>query len=134
MGQWSRFAPLRPVGIRVAAMLPISRAIPWRTCGLTLFALAGIAIAAGSMVDDQQLPRIATPQEPVVVSSACEQADRASLPRLVRLLERNRPSDVIVLERAIHALNIARRHCQYGWTERGLEDYRWLDGWLIDHQ
>jgi hypothetical protein len=64
----------------------------------------------------------------------CAMADRANVALLLPLLERNAPNDVTVVERAIHTLNLARRRCQYGWTEMGLDNYRWLTRWLEDHR
>jgi hypothetical protein len=71
---------------------------------------------------------------PVVPDHACAMADRANLALLLPLLERNAPNDVTIVERAIHALNLARRRCQYGWTEMALDNYRWLTRWLEDHR
>jgi hypothetical protein len=64
----------------------------------------------------------------------CLAADRANVARLTPLLVRNGPNDIAILERAIHALNIARRHCQYGWVEPAMDNYRWLESWIEDHR
>ena len=68
--------------------------------------------------------------EPVHLSPRCQEADRASVAQLSDILQRNRPGDGAILERAIYTLNVARRHCLYEWEGRGFEDYEWLRRWL----
>ena len=67
-------------------------------------------------------------------SRLCEEADRARVAELVDILGRNRPTDAPVLERAVYALNVARRHCAYGWSDIAGEQYAWLHQWLDDHK
>jgi hypothetical protein len=70
---------------------------------------------------------------PTAMSAACQQADRTAVDQVAALLERNGPADAPVLERAVHTLNLARRHCLYEWDGRGLDDYQWLGRWLSEH-
>jgi len=71
--------------------------------------------------------------EPAALSRACQDVDHARVAHLVQVLERNRPDDAPVIERAIYALNIARRHCLYGWSDTAAEQYDWLNSWLNEH-
>jgi hypothetical protein len=71
--------------------------------------------------------------EPAPTSAPCREADRTAVDQLAAFLERNGPTDAPVLERAIHTLNLARRHCFYDWDGRGLDDYQWLSRWLSEH-
>ena len=72
--------------------------------------------------------------ETVAYSRACQDADHARVAQLVQILERNQPTDAAVLERAVYALNIARRHCLYGWSDVAEEQYAWLNQWLEEHR
>jgi hypothetical protein len=64
----------------------------------------------------------------------CLAADRAHVALLVPLLTRGAQKDIAILDRAIHALNVARRHCQYGWVEPAMDNYRWLADWIESHR
>jgi hypothetical protein len=66
--------------------------------------------------------------------SNCLAADRASVALLIPLMTRNNPNDIAMLERAIHGLNVVRRHCQYGWVGPAMDNYRWLQSWVEDHR
>jgi hypothetical protein len=88
--------------------------------------VGGVAIHAAETVEPPVASFVSTP--------ACQDADRASIAELAQVLERNRSTDAPVLERAVHALNIARRHCLYGWNELASEQYDWLDRWLAEHR
>jgi hypothetical protein len=70
----------------------------------------------------------------VAYSRACQEADHARVAQLVHILERNQPTDAAVLERAVYSLNIARRHCLYGWSDIAEEQYAWLNQWLEEHR
>jgi hypothetical protein len=72
--------------------------------------------------------------ESVAFLHACQAADHARVAQLVQILERNQPTDAAVLERAVYALNIARRHCLYGWSDIAEEQYAWLNQWLEEHR
>jgi hypothetical protein len=85
------------------------------------------------IVDAPNNDRAIRTVEPAVVSSRCQESDRATVAQLAAFLERNRPADAPILERAIDALNMARRHCRYEWDGRGLDDYQWLSRWLSEH-
>jgi hypothetical protein len=103
---------------------------------LIIFAVsAAVAVAVGVItyqpnIDDQSTDRDVGVVEPAGVSPRCLEADRASVVQLATVLERNRPENAAILERANFTLSIARRHCLYGWHERALEDYEWLKRWL----
>jgi hypothetical protein len=108
-----------------------------RPSNLMIFAVAAaIAVAALThqpILDASSTDRDARIVEPVRASPGCLEADRASVAQLAALLERNGPADAPILERAIHTLNVARRHCLYEWDGCGLEDYQWLSRWLSEH-
>jgi hypothetical protein len=117
MGNWARsgntqskWAELRVLGSVSAIGLAVS--------GLVIYA------------DD----RAELTVEPSASSRVCQDADHARVAQLVEVLERNRSTDAPVLERAIYALNIARRHCLYGWSDIAGEQYDWLNHWLEDHK
>jgi hypothetical protein len=100
---------------------------------------ATVAIAVGALayqpsLDVQSTDRAVGIAEPVRVSPRCLEADRAGVAQLAAFLERNGPADAPVLERAIHTLNVARRHCLYDWNGRGLKDYELLSRWLSEHR
>jgi esterase/lipase len=88
--------------------------------------MGGMALRAADTAEPPAASFVSTP--------ACQDADRASLAQLVQLLERNRSTDAPVLERAVHALNVARRHCLYGWNDLASQQYDWLDHWLAEHR
>jgi len=67
-------------------------------------------------------------------SPLCLDADRTRVAQLIGILERNRPADEPVLERAVSGLNLARLHCVSGWNEVAGELYEWLGQWLDDHR
>ena len=90
-------------------------------------------LAYQPVLDTASTARDARTAEPVVLSPRCQEADRASVAQFVNLLQQNRPGDAPILERAIHTLNTARRHCLYAWEGRGFEDYDWLRRWLSEH-
>jgi hypothetical protein len=96
-------------------------------------AVAVGAVTAESSLDLQSTNRNVGIAETVNVSPRCREIDRAMVAQLTALLERNGPTDAAILERAIYTLNVARRHCLYGWNDRGLEDYEWLRRWLSEH-
>jgi hypothetical protein len=64
----------------------------------------------------------------------CVVADRANVALIEPILARNGPSDIALLERAVRALNAARRHCQYGWVGAAVENYDWLKRWLEEQR
>jgi hypothetical protein len=107
-----------------------------RSSNLVILAVsAAVAVAVGVLAYQPELDvpgayRDAPTANPARVSQRCLEADRASVAQLASLLERNRPADGPILERAIHTLNTARRHCLYDWQGRGLDDYQWLGRWL----
>jgi hypothetical protein len=116
-----------------------ARRLDRRSSNLVLLAVpAAVAIAVGALayqtvLDTQRTDRPARTAEPVRVSPRCLEADRARVAQLATFLQRNGSTDAPVLERAIHALNVARRHCLYDWEGRGLEDYQWLGRWLDEN-
>jgi hypothetical protein len=102
-----------------------------------LAASTAVAIAVGVLTyqpvsDVAGGERGARITQPAPVSPRCREADRGSVAQLATLLERNGTADAPILERAIHTLNIARRHCLYDWN-RGLDDYQWLSRWLSEN-
>src|SRR5262249_36595761 len=107
-----------------------------RVSNLVIFGVsAAVAIAVGVLAyepvpDAPDTDRAAQIAEPARLSPRCQEADRATVAQLAAFLERNSPADVPTLERAIHTLNLARRHCLYDWDGRGLQDYQWLSRWL----
>jgi hypothetical protein len=97
------------------------------------FRLPAAVAAIGLVVSGVTLRAMDNAEPPVasyVSTPACQDADRTSLAPLVQMLERNRSTDAAALERAVHALNIARRHCLYGWNDLASQQYDWLDRWL----
>ena len=96
-------------------------------------AIAVAVLAHDSTLDVPNAARVARIVESAPVSPRCREADRATVAQLAALLERNGPTDAPILDRAIHTLNVARRHCLYDWDGRGLEDYQWLGRWLSEH-
>ena len=88
--------------------------------------VGGIALRAADNAEPPVASFVSTP--------ACQDADRASVAQLVQVLERNRSTDAPVLERAVHGLTIARRHCLYGWNDLASEQYAQLDRWLDDNR
>ena len=62
--------------------------------------------------------------------SRCNDADRAAVAQLLPLMGRTTEADGYVVDRALHALDIARTHCRYGWVETGLGNYAWLERWI----
>ena len=88
--------------------------------------VGGIALRAADSGEPPAASFVSTP--------ACQDADRASVAQLVRVLERNRSTDAPVLERAVNALTIARRHCLYGWNDLASEQYERLDRWLDENR
>jgi hypothetical protein len=103
-----------------------------RFSNLAIFAAsAAVAVAVGVLAyqpvpDTGNTARDSRTAEPIRLSPRCQEADRASVVQLFDLLQHNRPGDAAILERAIHTLNTARRHCLYDWEGRGFEDYEWL--------
>lgn len=110
-----------------------------RFSNLTIFAAStAVAVAVAVLTyqpvsDTGSTARDARTAEPVGLSPRCQEADRASVAQLAALLQRNGPADAPILERAIHTLNVARRHCLYDWEGRGQEDYQWLSRWLSEN-
>jgi hypothetical protein len=98
---------------------------------LALVATIGLVVGGVTL---HAMDNTEPPAASFVSTPACQDADRASLAQLIQVLERNRSTDAAVLERAVHALNIARRHCLYGWNELASEQYDWLDRWLAEHR
>jgi hypothetical protein len=96
-------------------------------------AVAVAVLAHQPILDVPNTDREARILEPARVSPRCREADRATVAQLAAFLERNSPTDAPILERAIHTLNMTRRHCLCEWDGRGLEDYRWLSCWLSEH-
>jgi len=102
--------------------------------GFCAAAAVAAAILAGQADLDGGSSALGTRSVPLVpISAPCRQADHTAVDQLATFLNRNAPTDAPVLERAIHALNIARRHCLYEWDRRGLEDYEWLNRWVSEH-
>jgi hypothetical protein len=114
------------------------RRLDRRSQNLVIFAVStAVAIAVGVLTyqpasDAQGGEREARIMQPAPVSPRCREADRASVAQLAAFLERNGTADAPILERAIHALNVARRHCLYDW-DHGLDDYQWLSRWLSEN-
>ena len=112
-------------------MLRASRPSKWRWSHVVIAAAITIALAIGVGFDryssDVSIER-------VVPSVICQEADRKVIAHLVTILERNRPTDVSVIERSIYALNTARRHCLHGWNDIASEQYEWLESWLDEHK
>jgi hypothetical protein len=110
-----------------------------RSSNLVIFGVsAAVAIAVAVLahqptLDASNTDRAARIVEQARLSPRCQEADRATIAQLATFLERNSPTDAPVLERAIHTLNVARRHCLYDWDGRGLNDYQWLSRWLSEH-
>ena len=115
-----------------------NRRFDWRSSNLLIAAVsAGVALAVAlftyqPVFEIAGIEREARAVEPARASPRCLEADRASVAQLAAFLQRNSPTDAPILERAIHTLNVARRHCLYEWDGRGLEDYRWLGRWLSE--
>ena len=104
---------------------------------VTLAVSTAVAIAVGVLTyepasDAQGGQREARIVQPAPVSPRCREADRAGVAHLAAFLERNGSADAPILERAIHTLNVARRHCLYDW-DRGLDDYQKLSRWLNEN-
>jgi hypothetical protein len=115
------------------------RRFDWRFSNIAIFTVSA-AVAVGvavltyqPVIDTGGTVRGARTAERAPLSPRCQEADRASIAQLGDLLQRNRPRDAAILERAIHALNTARRHCLYDWEGRGFEDCEWLRRWLSKH-
>lgn len=110
-----------------------------RVSNLTIFAAsAAVAIAVAVLawqpdLDGGSIALSTGTAQPGLTSARCREADRTAVDQLAAFLERNGPTDAPVLERALHTLNLARRHCLYDWDSRGLDDYRWLGRWLSEH-
>ena len=101
------------------------------------FRLLASVTAIGMVVGGMAIHAMDSAEPPAasfVSTPACQDADRARLAQFVQVLERNRSTDAPVLERAVHALNIARRHCLYGWNDLASEQYDWLDRWLGENR
>jgi hypothetical protein len=122
----------------VSIMATGDRRLDRRSSNLVILAVsAAVAIAVGVATFQPALDAQGTDRDarkPVAASARCLEADRANAAQLAALVERNRPADAPILERAIHALNVARRHCLYDWEGRGLDDYQWLSRWLSQHR
>lgn len=113
------------------------RRLDRRLSNRTILAIAtavavAVAVLAYPPADGGSLVGEARIAEPVALSPRCQEVDRAGVAQLAAFLERNRPTDAPILERAIHALNVARRHCLYDW-DRGADDYQWLSRWLSEN-
>ena len=87
--------------------------------GLLFSAVVVFALGLGETNLDTDVP-----------SQLCQDEDQARVAQLVKILQRNRPTDAPVLERAVDALNIARRECLYGWSDVAAAHYDWLTHWL----
>jgi hypothetical protein len=98
-----------------------------------LASVAAIGLVVGGMAL-QALYSAEPPAASFVSTPACQDADRAGVAQLVRVIERNRSTDAPVLERAVNALTIARRHCLYGWNDLASEQYAQLDRWLDENR
>ncbi|MBN9086479.1 MAG: hypothetical protein J0J01_06185 [Reyranella sp.] len=115
------------------------RQLERRLSNLTIFATSILVAAAVAVLAWQPDPDTASmalntgTTGPTPVSQQCREADRAAVADLARFLGRNGSTDAPVLERAVHMLNLARRHCFYDWNGRGLDDYQWLRRWLGEH-
>ena len=109
-----------------------------RVSNLTIFAAAAaVATAAAAAwqpdLDAGSIAFSTGMAQPALTSAGCREADRTAVAQFATFLERNGPTDAPVLERALHTLNLARRHCLYDWDDRALDDYRWLGRWLDEH-
>ena len=115
-------------------MLRTSRPSKWRWPHAVIPVAATIALAIGVGFEPHASGPSEVTTERVVPSAICQEVDRKAITHLVTILERNRPNDASVIERSIHALNIARRHCLYGWNDIASEQYQWLESWLDEHR
>jgi len=107
------------------------------TVAFAVAAAVGIAVGVITyqpIVDVQRADRESGSNASDGLSPRCLEADRAAVAQLAMVLERNRPANAAILERANFTLSIARRHCFYGWNERALEDYEWLKRWLSEQR
>jgi hypothetical protein len=102
------------------------RNLTWTALALAL--LAGLVqVGMGRLATD-------TATDAELGEPDCRRADSAAAAQLQSLLARNRSGDAGVIERAVHGLNVARKHCQYGWSDKALDSYRWLERWIEDHR
>jgi len=122
-------------------MVTSQRQLDRKSSNFVIFAIsAGVAMATAALAYQPDLGAAQSTEpsirivEPLRMSARCLEADRATVGQIEPLLQRNAPADGPVLERALHTLNVARRHCQYDWEERGLKDYQWLSRWLSAHR
>src|SRR5215469_6413143 len=115
-------------------MMRASCTSKWRRPHVLIPTAVTIALAIGVGFDRfSSEPNIVT-MERVAPSAICQEADRKAVTHFVAILERNRPTDASVIERSIYALNIARRHCLYGWNDTASERYEWLERRLDEHK
>jgi hypothetical protein len=91
--------------------------------GLLFSAIVVFALGLGETIIDSADP-----------SQLCQDEDQARVVQLVKILQRNRPTDAPVLERAVDALNIARRECLHGWSDVAAAHYDWLTHWLDEQK
>jgi len=104
----------------------------WYSLGvLTLIIAPGLLFSA-AVIFVADLGEAAV--EPDAPYQQCQHVDRARVAQLVDILERNRPTDAPVLERAVDGLNLARRDCQYGWNDNASRQYSWLKDWLDEQK
>jgi hypothetical protein len=98
--------------------------------GVTIL-LAAVAALAPTLAPDWLAEQATfTAERPTDRDPRCSDADRAAVARLQPLLGRTGKADGYVVDRALHALDIARTHCSHGWAETGLGNYAWLERWI----
>jgi hypothetical protein len=111
-----------------------ARAANWRRPHVVISTAVTIALAIAAGFERCSSEPHAVTTERVAPSAICQEADREAVTHFVAILERNRPTDAPVIERSVYALNIARRHCLYGWNHIASKQYEWLEHWLDEHK
>ena len=123
----------RSIRLGTLNMLRTSRPSKWRWPGI-IWAAVTISLAIGAGFERSTLDTSEVTIERVAPSVICQEADRKAITHLVTMLERNRSTDAPVIERSVYALNVARRHCLYGWNNLASKQYEWLESWLDEHK
>jgi len=98
------------------------------------FALAILVGAALAQIGLPRWPKAQPRDGATTTTATCALADGDATRLLQPLMVRNAPNDAVVLERAVHALNIARKHCAYGWTDTALGNYAWIERWVAENR
>jgi len=99
----------------------------------TLGSVVAVGLALGGLVTSAT-DRAELAGDPRSSAHECQDTDSARVAQLIEILKRNQPADAGVLERAVYTLNIARRHCLYGWNDIASEQYDWLKHWLDEQK